>query len=294
MDWNDLQFFLAVSRTKSLSAAAGQLGTSPSTVSRRIEALEVALNVQLFRHHRNGYVLTPAGQELVVPAEQAELHIHSFESRARNSGGSPAGTVRIDAPELLGQEILLPGLRNFSSRNQSITLEFRTSVMPVGLNIPDNDIILRLVRPERGNYVIRRVGKIGFRCFASRAYVHSEPSLRRDSNLEHHRFIGWTKDLDYLAMARWLQTLFPKAKPGLRLTSLAAQVEAARCGYGIAVLPIFAGNKADLVPVLPENVYLGVDLWMLVHRQVKDVQRVKLTQAAILQLLSESERVLAG
>lgn len=44
MDWNDLKFFLALVQAKSLSAAAAQLGVSPSTVSRRIEVLELALH----------------------------------------------------------------------------------------------------------------------------------------------------------------------------------------------------------------------------------------------------------
>ena len=38
-----------VANAQLLSAVSGQLGVSPSTVSRRIEALEVALRVKLFR-----------------------------------------------------------------------------------------------------------------------------------------------------------------------------------------------------------------------------------------------------
>lgn len=71
MDWDDLKFFLAVSHAKSLTAAAGQLKVSPSAVARRVEALESALHVRLFRSHRDGYDLTQAGRGLIPAAERA-------------------------------------------------------------------------------------------------------------------------------------------------------------------------------------------------------------------------------
>jgi len=86
MDWNDLKFFLALAQAKSLSAAAAQLGVSPSTVSRRIEALELALHAQLFRPHRAGYDLTQAGLGLVPPAELAAAQLRVFSPHAEEGG----------------------------------------------------------------------------------------------------------------------------------------------------------------------------------------------------------------
>jgi len=47
-DWNELKFFLAVARSGGLSGAAAVLGTSASTVSRHIDALERRTGRKLF------------------------------------------------------------------------------------------------------------------------------------------------------------------------------------------------------------------------------------------------------
>jgi DNA-binding transcriptional LysR family regulator len=41
-NWDDLQYFLAVARTGTLSAAAEQLGTEHRTAARRIQALKTS------------------------------------------------------------------------------------------------------------------------------------------------------------------------------------------------------------------------------------------------------------
>src|SRR5690242_12350760 len=48
MLWDDLRVFLAVARRGSHKAAARQLGVDPTTVGRRLAALDAALGVKLF------------------------------------------------------------------------------------------------------------------------------------------------------------------------------------------------------------------------------------------------------
>ncbi|HET8869821.1 MAG TPA: LysR family transcriptional regulator, partial [Aquabacterium sp.] len=71
-DWNDLKYFLAVAREGGLSKAALQLGTSASTVSRHISALEARLNVRLFVRLTTGYLLTDVGSELYEQVAEVE------------------------------------------------------------------------------------------------------------------------------------------------------------------------------------------------------------------------------
>ncbi|APG95716.1 LysR family transcriptional regulator [Sinorhizobium americanum] len=171
MDWNDLKFFLAVANMGSLSAASTQLGVSPSTVSRRIEALEAGLKVKLFRPHRDGYDLTPAGRELLPGAERAEAQMRVFERTARGKDSELAGPVRINAPELLGQEVLLPRLAGFLQSHPDIRIEMHSSVRPLQLVTEQADIVLRLVRPERGNYRQRKLGHVVFGIYAAPDYI---------------------------------------------------------------------------------------------------------------------------
>ncbi len=275
MDWNDLKFFLALAQAKSLSAAATRLGTSPSTVSRRIDALEQALKVRLFRPHRDGYSLTEAGHSLVPAAEQAGTRMRVFERNAHEACDELAGAVRIEAPELLGRDVLLPALIQFMEKYPAIRIELRNSVQPVRITAEEADLVIRLVRPVRGNYRLKKVGAIRFGLYASPEYVarHGVPDAPED--LHRHRVIGWTEDFAFLTMAAWLNAHCPGLRPSLRLTSFATQVEAVGMGAGWAVLPDFIARPAGFLPGLASLPRLESDLWLLAHEQSLALPRVR-------------------
>lgn len=67
-----LHYFLAVSRTGSLSAAARQLHCVPSNVSARLRQLEQQLGTPLFQRHARQLDLTLAGERLLPHAQQLE------------------------------------------------------------------------------------------------------------------------------------------------------------------------------------------------------------------------------
>ncbi|WP_425452674.1 LysR family transcriptional regulator [Paracoccus lutimaris] len=280
-----MKFFLAVAQGKSLSAAAQSLGVSPSTVSRRLDALEQALQVQLFRPHRDGYELTEVGQGLVSAAEQAGARMQVFERNARETGDDLSGPVRIEAPELLGQEILLPALIGFMETYPRIRVELRGAVQPVRLAAEEADIVLRLVRPTQGNYRIKKIASIRFALYASTDYVRRHGTPQMPEDLHRHRVVGWTDDLAFLTMATWLGGHIPGLRPSLRLNSFSAQVEAVRKGAGWAVLPEFIASPADFVRGLEGLPSLNADLWLLVHEQAQTLPRVKLVRDCIVAAL---------
>lgn len=286
MDWNDLKFFLALANARSLSAASGQLRVSPSTVSRRIEALEAALQVKLFRPHRDGYDLTPAGQDLLAPGERAEAQMRVFERMAREKDNDLSGPVRIDVPELLGQTILLPGLANLLQSCPDIRIEMHSNVRPVRLTGEQADIVLRLIRPERGNYRQRKVGRVVFGFYASPSYIARYGTPTSPAELYRHRVIGWAEDLRYLTMAAWLDELCPGLQPALRLSSFSAQMTAVEQGLGLAVLPRFAAEKIGLLALLQDAPKLVRELWMLVHEQAAVLPRVQLVKKALVEVLA--------
>lgn len=294
MDWNDLKFFLAVAESRSLSAASRRLGVSTSTVSRRIAALEQALGVALFRHHFDGYELTEAGMNLQIPAEQAESSLKAFERSARDRSDTLSGIVRIDAPELLGQQILLPNLAGFMQDYPGIRLDIRSSVRPVQLATQQSDIALRIVPPERGSYRMRSVGKVAFGLYAHRNYLEAYGQPSNDRDLHSHRMIGWSEELRYLSMSVWLDELFPDLQPAMRLSSFTAQLTAVESSLGIAVLPCFAARRTGLLPVLEDLPRLTLDLWLLVQDQAGRSPRVQIVKERLVKILAENADQLEG
>jgi len=93
-DWNDLRYFLAVARSGSTLAAARVLGTSQSTVHRRLAELEAQIGRQLVLRRPTGYQLTELGKRLLPYADRAEEAIIAFQRLSLASDNDFAGTVR--------------------------------------------------------------------------------------------------------------------------------------------------------------------------------------------------------
>ena len=69
VDWDNLRFFLELARAGKLTIAARRLAVDHTTVARRVQALEKALDRQLFIRAKAGYRLSEAGRELLAQAE---------------------------------------------------------------------------------------------------------------------------------------------------------------------------------------------------------------------------------
>ena len=74
MDWDNLRFFLELSRAGKLTVAARRLGVDHTTVARRLQALEKSIGAQLLVREPSGYRLTEAGHGL-LPQEIGRAHV---------------------------------------------------------------------------------------------------------------------------------------------------------------------------------------------------------------------------
>ena len=105
-DWDDLRFFLAVAREGSLSAAAGLLGVTHTTVSRRITAFEQRLGVRLFERLPTGYVPTAAGEEMRHAAGRVEQEVASLDRKVLGRDERLQGTIRVALPDIIAANFM--------------------------------------------------------------------------------------------------------------------------------------------------------------------------------------------
>ena len=98
-DWNDLKYFLAVARHGSTIAAGKALGTSQSTVHRRLDELERRLGRALATRQNTGYRLTEYGNTLLKYAERIEAAVEDFQRRATDVEQELKGVIRVTCPE---------------------------------------------------------------------------------------------------------------------------------------------------------------------------------------------------
>ncbi|AJK50146.1 LysR family transcriptional regulator [Burkholderia plantarii] len=274
MDWNDLRYFLCVARTGSLSKASGDLGVSVSTVGRRILELEANLGATLFSRSQSGYVLTPEGERVLAGAEKVEAGIFAVERSAYGLVDTVSGTVRLATSENLATDLVIPALPAFRERYPLIRLQITTSTMTAELDSQEADIALRVVRPERGNLKIRRLGRMTYSVYGRRDYLEANPPAGRDP-LQGRSFIAWDSAHDHLPAARWLARHAPDADLALVTSSLPTQLAAVRAGLGLAVIPDFLAVDEDLVQVLPPSQLFSNDVWLVVHPDISTSARVR-------------------
>jgi LysR family glycine cleavage system transcriptional activator len=88
-----LRAFEATARLGGVSAAANELHVTHSAVSQQIRSLEVALGVKLFGRSGRGVILTAAGQELALGANDALCAIARTSSLVRRRANPKRMTI---------------------------------------------------------------------------------------------------------------------------------------------------------------------------------------------------------
>lgn len=118
-----IEAFLRVAARKSFSAAALDLGVSPSAISQTIKALEARVGAPLFMRTTRSVSLTQAGEMFHARAAPAYAGLTDAYEAARNLGGRAAGRLRINLMRGAIEPLFAPILAGFCEEYPDIELE---------------------------------------------------------------------------------------------------------------------------------------------------------------------------
>lgn len=166
--------------------------------------------------------------------------------------------------------LIAPSLPQFIQRYPGIQLVLAATSTVTSLERGEADIAIGFVRPSLPGRVVRRVGELSFDLYSTADLAMRPP--------ESWTFIGFEESLDDIPQQRWLRA-FADARPfSLRSNDVATQMQAARAGAGIALLPRLVGNSApDLVRLAAHPAPANRPLWMSVHADVRRSPIVRAT-----------------
>ena len=267
MNWDDLRYFLALVDCGTLTAAARRLQVEHTTVSRRIEALEQALQLRLFDRLLRGWQLTSEGQELLVQARAVEEHWFAFERKALSTG-KLEGIVRISAPPTLSAFVLAPQLKKLCLALPAIQLELQAERQHASLGKREADIALRMSRPQTAGLAVKLLATIGYGLYSSKAYLKKHAiadwefaAYEKDSATPHHQ---------------WLENFLGQRKVVLRSNDQLVLSQFAAAGMGVTVLPHYLRNShRDLCQVTEAGCDVQRKLWLVMHDDVRRSPRVR-------------------
>jgi DNA-binding transcriptional LysR family regulator len=274
MNWDDLRIFLAVARTGTLAAAGQRLAMDPTTVARRIARLEQRIERTLFEHTPAGHVLTARGAELLEHAQAMEsAAIASIEQRAGHA--YPGGTIRVSVSEGFGGWIVAPNLHEFAALYPGMSVELVAATGFLNPSRREADIAIMLARPKSGPLVVRKLTDYRLGLYARKDMAL--PGLNGIGDLPDHRLVGYVPDLIYAPELRYLDNVGDGLTASLASTSVNAQAMMIRAGAGVGILPCFiGGSDPALARVLRDEIDIGGAFWLVIHRDLRGVARVKM------------------
>lgn len=258
--FEEMQTFVGVVETGSLSAAADRMNIAKSAVSRRLAGLETRLGVQLLNRTTRRLSLTDSGRAYYQRCLRILADLEEAEQAVTAAHGELRGTVRLAAPLSFGILHLAPALDGFLAEHPELSLDLDLNDRAVNLLEEGVDLAVRIGRLADSSLVARRLAPVRLRVCASPDYLeaYGEPSHPED--LTAHQGLSYShlpegqqwqfrqKD------GTWLTVRVPTR---LRANNGDVLMQAAIDGLGVAVLPTFLCYRAieagQLRPILDDH-----------------------------------------
>lgn len=273
--------FIRVVEAGSLKNAAAQLGIEPSSISRKVAALEKRLGVKLLNRSTVRTTPTEQGQTYferlkdILDAQQA------LDEEISNSIKKVDGTLRIGAPVDFGSQFVVPVCRAMQKQYPDLNFELFLGSDFENLFSNKIDVAVRIGELANSQLIARKLGEIPRVLVASQQYLEKFGIPLNPMDLEQHNFIFYSQkqaksDIEYLNFTR-----FPHVKMHSNFTvnSVSAVRDLVINGVGIHLGPLWffseAIHKKQLIPLLTDYQLKSYSSHAVYKKQPYTPQKIK-------------------
>lgn len=255
--------FARVVESGSFSAAARQLGTTASAVSRQVARLEQALSLRLLERTTRQLRLNEAGSEFyahcLAMLEAADQALAIGERLM----SSPRGLVRLSVPKAYGKFVIGPLMPSFLQRYPDVDVHLQISDQSPDLVEDGFDLLIQVTDQPPEGLVGKPLGPVRQVLCASPEYLHQHGEPQHPQDLLRHSclYLG-----EHTGDNRW-HFSDGERQEGVtvrgRFVSNHSEVrlQASLADLGITVLPQFTAAQAlaagGLREILPQWRYTG-------------------------------------
>lgn len=185
-----IEAFLRVAERRSFSAAAADLGVSPSAISQTVKALEARIGAPLFMRTTRSVGLTQAGEMFLERAAPAYSGIADAYEAARNLGNRPAGRLRINLMRGAVQPLFEPIIAGFCEAYPEIELEIYADDALSDLSAGGFDAGVRMGKSLDADVIaVRLTGPFRFVVAGTPAYFEKYGRPETPEDLRNHRCV---------------------------------------------------------------------------------------------------------
>jgi DNA-binding transcriptional LysR family regulator len=272
-DWN---IFLSVARHGSTLAASRGLRVSQSTVSRRIDALERTLGLRLFDRSPAGYVLTPAGTEMVPRANDIEQAVSRALSTARQNKRRLDCQIRFTTFVTATQTFLPGAIRDFRLAYPDIMVEVAANEARLDLLAGEADVALRVgPAPQEDGLVMRRLMTDGWSVYCSRDYAASQDVPRAPEELASHAIITVSPTVHDFPIVHWFEDAMPSGCIVMRHYDIAGLLAGLKDGVGVGLMSDMMAEAAGLTRCFVPPVTFEAPIWLITTERLQKEPRIR-------------------
>lgn len=290
MNWDDVRFFLALARQKTLRGASKSLNVDQATVGRRIAAFESALGSRLFIRTPRAFTLSEFGDQVMTEATAMESAMQAMSRKAACSDNTLAGNVRIASTDTLATVFVMPAIQRLREQYPDITVTLLTGIGFSDISYRGADIAIRGARPDSEELIVKRLATIEMGLYASQRYLDQFGAPNQEHGLSGHQLVMFPAD----RVPRHRQNLcgftVNSHQVVLECNTQLLMQSAIKRGIGIGLLSTFlAKSDPELIPVVPEK-RDPVDIWLVLHPDLQKVARIRAVITALEHCFAEEIR----
>jgi len=250
--------FVRTVETGGFTAAARELGLTPSALSKLVSRLEDRLGVRLLTRSTRRLQMTSEGEAFFNRARPILSAIEEAEAEVAEAGRHPRGLLRLHCGSAFGMHQLTPAIPRFLEAFPDIELELTINDQLPGPGEDNFDLIVRIGALDDSSLIARRICNVERVICAAPSYLERHGTPRTPDDLQQHNCL-WITSLP--ALRRWPFD----TDDGVRVVHIAGNVVAnntetvlqlALSGVGITRLTdIIAGDalrRGALVPILAD------------------------------------------
>ncbi|MDH0748326.1 LysR family transcriptional regulator [Pseudomonas sp. GD03842] len=190
---DELQVFVSVIESGSISAAAEQMNQTPSAISRTLSRLENKLDTTLINRTTRRMDLTEEGKFFLERARQILAQMEDLEERLSLRQQTPSGRLRINAAFPFVLHSIVPYVAEFRALYPEIQLELNSNDVIIDLLEQSTDVAIRIGDLADSTLHARSLGTSPLNILASPEYLKKHGTPRTVDDLNGHALLGFTQ-----------------------------------------------------------------------------------------------------
>ncbi|HXE39178.1 MAG TPA: LysR family transcriptional regulator [Azonexus sp.] len=192
--------FVRAVETGGFSAAAREMGLTPSALSKLVSRLEDRLGARLLTRTTRRLQLTAEGEAFFNRARPILSAMEEAEAEVAEAGTQPRGLLRVHCGSAFGMHQLTPAIPRFLEKHRDIELEVAIKDQPPAPGDEHYDLTLRIGTLDDSSTVARRICNLERVICAAPSYLERFGTPRTPDDLQRHNCL-WITTLP--ALRRW-------------------------------------------------------------------------------------------